>query len=66
MKQVLEVIGFIAFVQGVMGLLHEFTDWDVGLLQRLDFLDGYGVFASVVLIVLAFALFAVAESRKPT
>ncbi|MFG2126204.1 hypothetical protein ACGFNV_00125 [Streptomyces sp. NPDC048751] len=65
MKQVLEVIGFIAFVQGVMGLLHEFTHWDVGLLQRLDFLDGYGVFASVVLIVLACALFAVAESRKP-
>jgi hypothetical protein len=64
MKQLLELIGFLALVQGVMGLLHEFTDWHIGFVQRIGFLDGYEVYASVALIVLAFALFAAAESRK--
>jgi hypothetical protein len=63
-KQLLELLGFVALVQGALGLLHEFTHWRVGLLQRLGFLDGYGVFAGVALIVLAIALFAVAGSRK--
>ncbi|MFF9090857.1 hypothetical protein ACF1BE_31670 [Streptomyces sp. NPDC014991] len=65
MKALLEFLGFVALVQGALGLVHEFTDWDIGLVQRLDFLDGYGVYASVALLVLAFALFAVAESREP-
>ncbi|MBY8340581.1 hypothetical protein LXH13_31375 [Streptomyces spinosirectus] len=64
MKQVLEVLGFLALVQGVLGLLHEFTHWHVGLVQRLGFLDDYGIYASVALVVLACALFAAAESRK--
>jgi len=64
MKQLLELVGFIALVQGVLGLVHEFTHWHVGLVQRLGFLDGYGVYTSVALVVLAFALFAAAESRK--
>ncbi|WCE00482.1 hypothetical protein PGH47_34335 [Streptomyces sp. HUAS 31] len=64
MKQLLEVLGFIALVQGVAGLVHEFTDWKWGLVQRVGFLDGYEVYASVTLLVLAFALFAAAESRK--
>ncbi|MFF8971270.1 hypothetical protein [Streptomyces sp. NPDC014995] len=64
MKQLLEVLGFIALVQGVAGLVHEFTDWNWGLVHRLDVLDGYEVYASVALLVLAFALFAAAESRK--
>jgi hypothetical protein len=63
MKGFLEMVGFIALVQGVMGLLHEFTDWHIGLVQRIGFLDGYGIYASVALIVLAFALFAAAESQ---
>jgi hypothetical protein len=63
MKQFLELLGFLVLVQGAMGLLHEFTDWHIGLLQRIGFLDGYGIYASVALIVLAFALFAAAESR---
>ncbi|MFE9622115.1 hypothetical protein [Streptomyces sp. NPDC006527] len=65
MKQLLEVLGFLALVQGVAGLVHEFTHWDWGLVQRLDFLDGYEVYASIALLVLSFALFAAAESRKP-
>ncbi|MET8243813.1 hypothetical protein ABZV31_04880 [Streptomyces sp. NPDC005202] len=64
MKQVLEVLGFVALVQGVLGLVHEFTHWHVGLVQRLDFLDGYGIYASAALIVLACALFAAAKSRR--
>ncbi|MBZ9639809.1 MULTISPECIES: hypothetical protein [unclassified Streptomyces] len=64
MKQLLELLGFLALVQGVMGLLHEFTDWHIGLVQRVGFLDGYEIYASVALVVLAFALFAAAESRK--
>ncbi|MFG2121019.1 hypothetical protein [Streptomyces sp. NPDC048710] len=64
MKQVLELLGFIALVQGVMGLVHEFTHWHVGLVQRIGFLDGYEVYASVALLLLAFALFAVADGRK--
>ena len=64
MKQLLELVGLIALVQGVLGLVHEFTRWHVGLVQRLGFLDGYGVYTSVALVVLALALFAAAESRK--
>ncbi|MFC5660251.1 hypothetical protein [Streptomyces nogalater] len=64
MKQLLELLGFIALVQGVMGLVHEFTDWRVGVVWRLGFLDGYEVYASVALVVLALALFAAADSRK--
>ncbi|MFE2098217.1 MULTISPECIES: hypothetical protein [unclassified Streptomyces] len=64
MRQVLEFLGFIALAQGVMGLVHEFTDWHVGLVQRIGFLDGYGVYASVALLLLAFALFAVADGRR--
>ncbi|WP_371663493.1 hypothetical protein [Streptomyces sp. NBC_00280] len=65
MKQLLEIAGFVALVQGAAGLLNEFTDLHWGLVQKLDFLDGYEIYASVALLVLSFALFAAAESRKP-
>ncbi|MFE0513104.1 hypothetical protein [Streptomyces sp. NPDC058964] len=64
MKQVLELTGFVALVQGVLGLVHELTHWHVGFVQRLGFLDGYEVYASAGLVVSAFALFAAAESRR--
>ncbi|MGW2292778.1 hypothetical protein [Streptomyces phaeochromogenes] len=66
MKQVLEFLGVIALVQGVAGLVYELTGWlrGWGLVQRLDFLDGRETYGSVALLVLAFALFAAAESRK--
>lgn len=67
MKQFLEFLGFVAMAQGTVGLTNEFTGhlrgW--GLVQRLGFLDGYEIYASVTLLVLSFALFAAAESRKP-
>ncbi|MFM9445908.1 hypothetical protein [Streptomyces acidiscabies] len=65
MKQLLEVLGVITLVQGGMGLLHEFAGWDVGLMQKVGFLDGAEVYASIALMVLGCALFAVAERRKP-
>ena len=63
MKQPLEVLGFLALVQGVLGLVHEFNDWDIGFVQRLGFLGGHEIYASVALVVLSLALFAAAESR---
>ncbi|MEU4986411.1 hypothetical protein [Streptomyces sp. NPDC021969] len=63
MKQLLEFLGFVAVVQGGMGLVHEFTDWHIGLVQKIGFLDGYEVYASVALVALGGALFAAAESR---
>ncbi|MFE0258183.1 hypothetical protein [Streptomyces sp. NPDC059010] len=65
MKQLLEFLGVIALFQGVAGLLNEFTDWHWGLVQRIGFLDGFEIYVSVTLLVLAFALFAVARSQKP-
>ncbi|MFJ4892767.1 hypothetical protein ACIP5U_22755 [Streptomyces sp. NPDC088788] len=66
MKQLLEVLGFISLVQGVLGLVQEITGllrgW--GIAQRLGFLDGYEIYASAALVVLAFALFAAAESSR--
>ncbi|GGX30756.1 hypothetical protein [Streptomyces lomondensis] len=64
MKHALEILGFLALVQGVAGLVHEFTDWNWGLVHRFGFLDGYEVYASVALLVLGVALFAAAGSRK--
>ncbi|MDQ0584280.1 hypothetical protein [Streptomyces rishiriensis] len=64
MRELLGLLGFVALVQGVLGLLHEFTRRHVGLVQRLGLLDGYEVYASVALIVLAFALFAAAGGRR--
>ncbi|MGW1055280.1 hypothetical protein [Streptomyces sp. NPDC002521] len=64
MKKVLEAAGFIALVQGVLGLVQEFTHWQVGLVQRLSFFDGYDAFASFILIIFACALFAAAERLR--
>ncbi|MEU9558993.1 hypothetical protein [Streptomyces fumanus] len=63
MKKVLELLGFVAVAQGAAGLLHEFTDWHVGFVQQLAFLDGREVYASAALVVLGLALFVAAESR---
>ncbi|MCL7429712.1 hypothetical protein [Streptomyces sp. YS415] len=65
MKQFLELLGFLALVQGIAGLVHQFTDWDWGLVQRVGLLDGYEIYASITLLVLGFALFAAAENRGP-
>lgn len=64
MRKILEIAGFLLLLQGAMGLVTEFTDrFDVGLISRVGFLDGYEVYASIAALVLALALFALAESR---
>ncbi|MEU3790947.1 hypothetical protein [Streptomyces fructofermentans] len=66
MKQLLEFLGVVALLQGGAGLVYEVTGWlRWSLVHRLGLLDGNEVYASVALVVLAFALFAAAESRKP-
>ncbi|QFR01211.1 hypothetical protein F9278_39155 [Streptomyces phaeolivaceus] len=65
MKQLLEFLGFLALLQGSGGLVYELTGklrW--GVIQRWSALDGYEIYVSIALVVLAFALFAAAESRK--
>jgi hypothetical protein len=66
MKQVLEVFGVLLLIQGVVTLAHELAGWPRGwgIVQRIGFLDDYEIYAGITLIVLALALFAVAESRK--
>lgn len=64
MRKLLEILGFIALLQGVASLVHEFTDWNVGVVQRLGFLDGFEVYAGIGLIVLGIALPAAAENPK--
>lgn len=64
MKQTLEVLGFLAVVQGIAGLVSEFADWDWGLVHRFAFLEGYEIYTSIALLVLGGALFAAAESPK--
>ncbi|WP_369212955.1 hypothetical protein [Streptomyces flavofungini] len=67
MKRILEFLGVVLLIQGGAGLVHELTGrldgW--GLMARLGFVDGHEIYASVALIVLGCALFAVAESRAP-
>ncbi|MBE4741838.1 MULTISPECIES: hypothetical protein [Streptomyces] len=65
MKQLLELFGFLALLQGTGGLVYELTGklkW--GVTQRWSTLDGYEIYVSIALIVLAIALFAAAESRR--
>ncbi|MFI7383740.1 hypothetical protein [Streptomyces sp. NPDC049813] len=68
--RVLEFAGVLALLQGVMGLLHEFTSWNSGgwlgwgLVRHLGFLDGREVYAGAALVVLALALFAAAGSLE--
>ncbi|EPH42641.1 hypothetical protein ABT390_23260 [Streptomyces aurantiacus] len=66
MKQLLEFLGLVLLLQGVAGLVHELTGWmrGWGVVQHLPFADGYELYLSIALVVLAFALFAAAESRK--
>ncbi|CAM5562214.1 MULTISPECIES: hypothetical protein [Streptomyces] len=64
MRKILEIAGFLLLLQGAMGLVTAFTDrFDVGLVSRIGFLDGYEVYASIAALVLAVALFAVASGR---
>jgi hypothetical protein len=65
MKQLLEFFGFLALLQGTGGLVYEVTGrlrW--GVTQSWSALDGYEIYVSIALIVLALAMFAAADGRK--
>ncbi|MBF8193919.1 hypothetical protein ITP53_51245 [Nonomuraea sp. K274] len=69
MRAVLEVFGWLLLLQGVAGLLNTLFGWwpwahDLIVVNHLPFLEGYEVFAAIVIGVLGFVLRAVAESAK--
>ncbi|MGW2862018.1 hypothetical protein [Streptomyces sp. SDr-06] len=66
MRRFLEVTGGLLLVQGVGGLLHEWTGW-FGLwtlVHRPDALAGHEVFASIVLAAAGVAVL-IASERAP-
>ncbi|MEV0229083.1 hypothetical protein [Nonomuraea sp. NPDC050786] len=69
MKAVLTVLGWLLLLQGLGGLLNTLFGWwrwahDLLVVNRLPFLEGYEVFAAIVIGVLGLALLAVADSVK--
>ncbi|GGO86772.1 hypothetical protein [Wenjunlia tyrosinilytica] len=66
MKKFLETAGLALLLQGVGGIVHHrlgwFRFWVV--LPRLGFLDGYEIFAGVVLAVLGVAVIIASDSVK--
>ncbi|MFJ9055600.1 MULTISPECIES: hypothetical protein [unclassified Streptomyces] len=66
MKKFVETAGFIVCVQGVAGLLHEWTGWFRlwAVVARLDVLEGHGLFVSIVLVVTGGAMMIAADSLR--
>lgn len=66
MRKFLETAGFLVFVEGVAGLLYEWTGWFRlwAVVARLDVLDGYGIYVSIVLVVTGGAVMVAADSVK--
>lgn len=66
MKRFCETAGFLIFVQGAAGLLHEWLDRFrfFGLVRRLPFVGDHAVFACIVLVVTGVAVMIAADSVK--
>ncbi|MBO8194984.1 hypothetical protein ITI46_25500 [Streptomyces oryzae] len=67
MKNFLGFVSFLLIAQGVGGILHELTGgrfhlWT--LVHRLGFLDGYEIYACILLIVLGAAVGAASDAVK--
>ncbi|MDQ8705515.1 hypothetical protein RCO28_23890 [Streptomyces sp. LHD-70] len=64
MKKGLEFLGLLLLLQGAFAIVRELTDWPLawGVIQHLDFLRGYELYAGIALVVLSVAVFAAAES----
>ncbi|MQA11175.1 MAG: hypothetical protein GEU98_21975 [Pseudonocardiaceae bacterium] len=66
MRVFINLLGTLLLVQGVGGVLNNLIgdsrSWF--LVNYLDFLDGYEVFASIVIGVLGLALIGATESKK--
>ncbi|MCX4531635.1 hypothetical protein [Streptomyces sp. NBC_01669] len=63
MKKLCESVGFIVFIQGVAGLLHEWTGWFRlwAVVRRMEFLSGYPVFVNIVLVVAGASVMVAAD-----
>ncbi|MCX4445910.1 hypothetical protein ACIOEZ_25425 [Streptomyces sp. NPDC087866] len=66
MKKLCETVGFLVFVQGVAGLLHEWFDWFrfFNLVQRLPFASDYSLYVSIVLVVAGAAVMVASDAIK--
>ena len=66
MRNLLGFISFVLIAQGAGGIVHTFFGW-FGLwtvVDRIGFLDGYEIFACVVLIVLGVAVGAASDKVR--
>ncbi|HET6860519.1 MAG TPA: hypothetical protein VFH94_25905 [Streptomyces sp.] len=67
MKKILEVIGFVLFVAGASGLVHEVTGWMpqifgfMRVLDSLDALKGHELYTNIVLTVAGAAVMLSAD-----
>ncbi|MFC4007721.1 hypothetical protein ACFOY2_10825 [Nonomuraea purpurea] len=71
MKELVKVLGWLVLLQGVAGLVNTLLGWwrwahDLLLVNLLPFLDGYEVFAAIVMIVLGWVLIGMAGSLGRT
>ncbi|WP_158890418.1 hypothetical protein [Amycolatopsis anabasis] len=66
MKKALELIGTLLVIDGIAGIIHEFTGWFKlwVIVRYLDFLDGYEIFANIVLAVLGVVVITAANIGK--
>ncbi|NYE43694.1 hypothetical protein [Streptomyces fulvorobeus] len=66
MKRFVESVGFVVFVQGVAGLLHEWTGWFRlwAVVRRVEFLEANQTFAHIALVVTGVAVMVAAEAVK--
>ncbi len=66
MKKIVETIGFLVFIQGVGGLLYEWTGWFRfwTLVRHIDFLSDRMLFVNIVLVVAGAAVMIAADSIR--
>ncbi|MEU1435368.1 hypothetical protein ABZ438_14875 [Streptomyces sp. NPDC005786] len=66
MKRFCETVGFLVFVQGAAGLLHEWLDRFrfLSVVGRLPFVGDHTLFACIVLVVTGVAVMIAADSIK--
>jgi hypothetical protein len=66
MRRTVATAGAILLVQGVAGLLHHVLGWfgSWAVVRHLGFLEGYEIFANLVLVVLGAALVVAARARS--
>ncbi|BFP51217.1 hypothetical protein ACFYUM_36380 [Streptomyces fimicarius] len=66
MKKIVETIGFLVFVQGVGGLLYEWTGWFRlwTVVRHIGFLSDRMLFVNIVLVVTGVAVMIAADSIK--